>query len=129
MKVILDTNFLLSHYEYGIDIYTGLLKLSSGPLELLLPFCVLNELSRLSVKKGRKGAAARFALGALWKIRQTFTFRLLLSEGKTDEWIIKYCSKNKDIFVASNDAKLIKKLKALQIVVLGIKGKSKVDFV
>lgn len=129
MKVLLDTNFLLSHYECGIDIYSGLLKLSPGPLELLIPFSVLRELSRLSVKRGKKGAAARFAFGALWKMKERLVFRILPSEGKADEWIIKYCSKNKDTFVASNDTKLLKKLKALQISTIGVKGKSKIDFV
>ncbi|MCX8197442.1 MAG: PIN domain-containing protein [Candidatus Micrarchaeota archaeon] len=129
MQIIVDTSFLLSHYEYKVDIYSHLNIISNGPVHILVPSVVLSEVHRLSKKKGRKAAAARFALACLEKMKKPFNIRVIASGGKADEWIIKYCSKNKEVSVATNDVELHRKLNKLGVGVITLKGKSKLGFI
>ncbi len=62
-KVILDTNALMVPEQFGVDIFSELLRL--GFTEYLVPAPVMRELEQLTTgaDKGRDKAAARVGLG------------------------------------------------------------------
>ena len=63
VKVILDTNALMVPEQFGVDIFSELLRL--GYVEWQVPASVLGELRFLAARadKGRDKIAARVALG------------------------------------------------------------------
>jgi uncharacterized protein len=62
-KVILDTNALMVPEQFGVDIFSELLRL--GYAKWLVPASVLGELRSLAIRanKGKDKIAARVALG------------------------------------------------------------------
>lgn len=127
-KILADTNFLLMQFEYAIDIVSELRRISDGPITLLVASETMNEIRALAGKTGRKAAAARFVLQNLGKIKEKFPVETVESSGRVDEWIIKYAQNNR-ICVATNDVPLRRRLLALDLPVIAMKGKSKLDFV
>ena len=127
-KILADTNFLLMQFEYAIDIASELQRISDGPITLLVASETMNEIKSISGKTGKKAAAARFVLQNLGKLKEKFPVEIIESSGKVDGWIIKYAQNNR-ICVATNDVPLRRRLLALGLPVIAMKGKSKLDFV
>lgn len=127
-KVLVDTNFLLMQFEYGLDVPSELLRIADGPFSILIPSVVMDELGTLAGRNGKRAAAARFALQNLPKLRARFRVEVLPSFGAADEWIIKYAQKNQ-VCVATNDVPLRRRLLLMGVAVIAAKGKSKLDFV
>ncbi len=127
-KIAADTNFLLAQFEYGIDVPTELQRVAGEPFELLLFSGVMNELHTLAGRNGKRAAAARFVVGNLPKLRERLNIVEVPSTGKVDEWIIKYARKN-TISVATNDMPLRRRLLGMEVSVIAMKGKSKLDYV
>jgi rRNA-processing protein FCF1 len=127
-KIITDTNFLLMPFECGVDLAGELQRIVHGPLTLLVPSIVFAELRMLEGKTGKNAAAARFFLQNLGKFRLRFPVEEVKSTGAADEWILKYAREN-PVTVATNDIPLRKRLLALGVPVIAMKGKSKLDFV
>jgi rRNA-processing protein FCF1 len=127
-KVIVDTNFLLMQFEYGVDMPSELRRIIHSPITLVIPSVTMDELSMLSGGKGNSAMAARFVLQNMDKLRKAFTIEVAPSAGKADEWIIKYAAQNL-LCVATNDVPMRKRLLALGLPVIAMKGKSKLDFV
>lgn len=63
VKAIIDTNALMAVEQFGVDIFSELLRL--GYVELLIPAQVIGELRSLAkgADKGRDKTAARVSLG------------------------------------------------------------------
>lgn len=127
-KILADTNFLLSQYEFGVDVPTELQRVVGEPFALLLPSVVSAELRMFAGKTGRKSAAARFVLQNMEKMKARFPIESVESTGQADAWIIKFARKN-SVTVATNDISLRKRLLALGVPVIAVKGKSKLDYV
>ena len=127
-KILVDTNFLLMPFEYGIDLAGELQRIVHEPLMLVVPSAVFAELRMLEGKAGKNSAAARFFLQNLEKFRQRFAIEEVQSRGGADEWILKY-AQNNSVTVATNDIPLRRRLLALGVPVIAMKGKSKLDFV
>jgi rRNA-processing protein FCF1 len=127
-KVLVDTNFLLMPFEYGVDLASELQRIVNGPLTLLVPSEVFSELRMLEGRTGKNSAAARFFLQNIGKFKARFAVEEVPSTGSVDGWILKYAQKN-SVTVATNDVPLRKRLLALGVPVIAMKGKSKLDFV
>ncbi|MFA6327997.1 MAG: PIN domain-containing protein [Candidatus Micrarchaeia archaeon] len=130
-KILIDTNMLLSQFEYAYDMPGELLRIASEPFTLVIPSPVMAELSMFSGKAGRKAAAARFALQNLHKIKALFPVEVADEPGfpsRADDWIFKYAQKNHSC-VATNDVGLRRRLAALGVPIIAVKGKSKLDYV
>lgn len=127
-RVVVDTNFLLMPYEYGIDLPSELLRIVHGPMELVVSQGTMNELETLAGRNGRRATAARFVLQNLPFIRSKFPVEVAPSSGEVDKWIIKFAQDN-EVTVATNDVPLRKRLLAKGVPVIAMKGKSKLDFV
>jgi rRNA-processing protein FCF1 len=127
-KIVADTNFLLSQFEHGLDVPSELLRISSAPFAFIIPSVVMVELRAIAGKTGKRAAAARFALQNMEKWRARFSVQEAESSGRADDWIFKYAQKNK-VAVATNDVPLRRRLLALGVPIIGVKGKSKLDYV
>ena len=130
-RILIDTNMLLSQFEYAFDMPGELLRIASEPFTLVIPSVVMTELHTISGKTGKKAAAARFALQNLPRIRSMFPVETVEEKGfpvRADDWIFKYAQKNHSC-VATNDVGLRRRLLALGVPVIAVKGKSKLDYV
>lgn len=127
-KIVADTNFLMSQFEYGVDLPTELKRIADGPFELVVCSGTIRELATIAGRNGKRAAAARFVVNNLPKLRTLFNIVEVESEGKVDEWIIKYAREN-SISVATNDMPLRRRLMGMGVPIIAMKGKSKLDFV
>jgi len=127
-KIVADTSFLLAQFERKIDLPAEIARAMDGPAALVLPSGAISELSSLAGRKGKRAAGARFVLGNLGKLRQRLPVEIAQSAGKLDDWIFKFAKENR-VCVATNDAPLRSRLKALGVPVIAVKGKSKLGFV
>jgi len=127
-KIVADTNFLLSQFEFGVDLPSELHRIIDEPFVLILCSGTMDEISAIARRTGKRASAARFVVNNLPKLRTLFTIEEVPSSGKVDEWIIKYARKN-TISVATNDIILRKRLLGMGVPVIIMKGKSKLDFI
>jgi len=110
---ILDSNFLLAPYQFKIDIVDEIKDLGFAPITLS---CVIYEIEHLVENRGKTGSAAKIALEIINKRR----IPVKHADGLADKTILEYALKE-DCAVATNDAKLIRRLKEKNIEVLRIK--------
>jgi len=130
-KILIDTNMFLSQFEYAYDMPGELLRIASEPFTLVIPSVVMAELNTIAGKTGKKASAARFALQNLPRIKTLFPVEVASEPGfptLADDWIFKYAQKNHSC-VATNDVALRRRLLALGVPVIAVKGKSKLDYV
>jgi len=130
-KILIDTNMLLSQFEYAYDLPGELRRIASEPFTLVIPSVVMTELRTIAGKTGKKASAARFALQNLPRIKSLFPVEVADEKGlsaRADDWIFKYAQKNHSC-VATNDVALRRRLLALGVPVIAVKGKSKLDYV
>lgn len=127
-KIVADTNFLLSQFEFGVDLPSELHRIIDEPFVLVLSSGTMGEIAAIASRTGKRASAARFVMNNLPKLRTLFTIEEVPSSGKVDEWIIKYARKN-TISVATNDIILRKRLLGMGVPVIIMKGKSKLDFI
>jgi rRNA-processing protein FCF1 len=126
-KIIVDTNFLLMHFEYGIDLPNELLRIARGPVALIIFSGTINELKTLSGRTGRRATAARFALQHFDSLKKHFTVEIIESSGAVDEYIIKSAQKN-TVCVATNDVPLRQRVLAMGVPAIVMKSKAKLDY-
>ncbi|VVB99319.1 Uncharacterised protein [uncultured archaeon] len=127
-KILVDTNFLLMQYEYGIDLPGELMRIINGPFVLLVASGTFNEVKILAKRAGKKAMAARFILSNIDKIKEKFGVETIPSEGAVDDWIIKY-ARNNEVTVATNDLRLRARLRGIKVPVIGMKSKAKLEFI
>lgn len=119
MKILLDTNILLSPYQFNIDIFSELDKLGKNQLYILDR--TLQELKKIIEKKKLKHKkAAKLALSLIKfkKIKITKT----QSKKQTDDLILEIAKKQKYI-VATQDKLLKQKLKKNKIKIITLRQK------
>lgn len=113
-KVILDTNFLMVPFQFRIDVYEEIKKFG---LPVTLDSCV-RELERLSKGRTQDAMQAKAAL-ALLKAKNLAIEKTPYS---SDTAIINYAKEN-GCAVATNDGKLIKRLKINGIRIIRLRQK------
>lgn len=123
-KVVLDTNFLLVPYQFGLDVFVEIEHVLEVSHELIVPSGVIGELEKLGKGKGKEGAAARFALKLLEKNKCT----VVPSEGNVDDWIFNYAVKE-GALVATNDRPLRNRLKNERVKVISLRSRSGIGVV
>ncbi|MBI2075847.1 MAG: nucleotide-binding protein [Candidatus Aenigmarchaeota archaeon] len=102
-KVLLDTNFLLVPFQFKVDVYEDMRKFGEP---MTLDSCV-RELRRLEKGRTKDSLYAKASL-ILLKMKK---LKIEKSPYSSDTAIIKY-AKLHDCPVATNDRKLIKRLKS-----------------
>jgi rRNA-processing protein FCF1 len=119
IKVLLDTSILLTSLKIPFDIFGETEKLLQAQIEFLVLEQVQEELERLSKKRTSLGVRAAHALEITAELRI-----LSLSPAKettTDEALVR-ASKDVKAIVATADSRLRKKLRALNVPVLTLRG-------
>ena len=61
-RVLLDTNFLLVPFQFGVDVFAELDRLLDVEYEIIVPAPVVRELERLAGKRGKEARDARSAM-------------------------------------------------------------------
>lgn len=112
--VVLDSNALLMPFQFKIDIQSELERLV-GKVSIVVPSCVLEELSMLSLSEA-KGA-----------MRYAERFPVVQSRAKGDRGIIEV-AKERKAAVVTNDQELIKILRKSSIPVIRMRERQKLDF-
>ncbi len=114
MKVLLDTNFLMLPNQFGIDIFEYLKF-----YEIFTLSQCIDELKKLSKKKGKDSKAAKIGLNLLEMNKVNIVKSL---EKVVDKAILEYAIKE-NCLVATNDKELIKALKKKGIKIIRLKQK------
>jgi rRNA-processing protein FCF1 len=124
-ELVLDTNFLLIPFQFKVDIFTELDYIMEEPYQLVTSTQVMGELKKISNKRGKTGAAGKFALKLVGAKKN---IKMIESEKSVDDWVLEY-SKEKKAIAATNDIKLKKRLKKFGIKVIGLRTKTKLGYV
>lgn len=124
--VVLDTNFLLVPFRFRIDILKELDYLIEASHRYVISSKSISELKKIAERVGKHGMAARLAL----KLVEANRGRIEIVDSReyVDDWIVDYAAANNAI-VCTNDSKLRKRLRELDIKVITLKSKSKLGFV
>ncbi|WP_135611059.1 DNA-binding protein [Methanococcoides sp. AM1] len=119
MKVIIDTNGLMIPVQFKVDIFTELKRL--GYDELIVPQAVINEIKILVKRyKGENRTAAKVALSL--SDRCTIVERT----GSADDVILQLAL-DTGAAVLTNDVGLVKRLKEVDVTVVRLRQKSRLD--
>jgi len=114
MKILLDTNFILTCAKRKIDFESLAEKLSDEPLEWIVPQEVLNELGNLKDRKDLKGKdkeSAALAFETLQSLDNCFVEKISKKNIENiDIAIVNYLLKNEKIILATMDKGLKKRL-------------------
>ena len=117
-KILLDANFLTIPYYFHIDIFEEMDKLMEEEYEILTLDKVVEELQKLAEKRGKSGIAAKIGLELIKKKK----IKIIKTKGgRTDELIEKIANEN--FIVATNDAKLRKRLKEKGVKTIYLRAK------
>ena len=107
-KILLDTNFMMIPYKFGVDIFTQIDRILTFKYRLFVLDKTLEELKNIVEKqKGKNREAAKIAL----KLTAIKNIGIIKTNGnkKTDDAIIDLSSKN-DYIVATQDKDLKRRL-------------------
>ncbi|OGI15430.1 hypothetical protein A3K63_01770 [Candidatus Micrarchaeota archaeon RBG_16_49_10] len=122
MRVILDTNFLTLPAQFKVDIFGEIGMLLEGGYQLYIMEGTVAELERLAGSQKEDAKAAKIALRML----ETRGVKVLPSkESYVDDAILE--AADGETIVATNDRKLIKKLKDKSIKVIFLRGKNRLS--
>ncbi len=118
VSVLLDTNFVLSCYRFGIRL-EEIDSLLDEAHEICVPENVLEELKRLPLK-GKEREARSIMLAVIAR------YPVLPLQGRVDESLICYAREH-DCVVCTNDRQLRKRLRTLGRRSLFVRSRSHLD--
>jgi len=121
LKIILDSNFLFLPAQFGIDIFDAIEELLSRRVEFVLPSPVFEEVARVA---GRMRGPEKIALELAKKCRVELVERL---PGETVDDLIVRLAREWRCPVATNDARLRRRLRSLGLPVIYLRGLGKLE--
>ncbi|PTD94445.1 DNA-binding protein [archaeon SCG-AAA382B04] len=121
MKVILDTNMLMTPEQFGINLFSELDRVINKKYQPILPKSILNEIQ--NIYENGKGENKRAASIALDLINDC---EIIETEEEGDDAIMEVAKKYESA-VASNDSELIKRLKNNNIPVIILRQQSHLE--
>jgi len=121
LKIILDSNFLFLPAQFGIDIFDAIEELLSRHVEFVLPSPVFEEVARVA---GRMRGPEKIALELAKKCRVELVERL---PGETVDALIVRLAREWRCPVATNDARLRRRLRSLGLPVIYLRGLGKLE--
>jgi len=114
-QALLDTNFILTCIKQKIDFFEDL---QFRGIQILIPEQVINELKKLSSKKGTASSISEFAL----KFLRPNTFKTVdLKNNHVDEAIMDFAKENPAVIIATLDKDLKFKVNNPYLVIRGRK--------
>ena len=120
-RVILDSNALLTLFEYSIDLEKEILRLV-GSFKIIIPTSVIRELNTLA--EYGKGNQKIYAKASLELIKKYEPY--IENEKCVDDSVLNTAIKTNGI-VFTNDKELRKKLKEKSIPVIFLRAKNKLE--
>jgi len=121
MKILLDTNFILTCIKQKIDFANLAEERFTEKIEWVIPLEVVEELNKIKENKGKtedKNAADL----ALQIISQLKSEKIKLNNKKVDDGLVNYLYKNKSVILATLDRGLKKRVKSKILIIRGKKG-------
>ncbi|HLC78098.1 MAG TPA: PIN domain-containing protein [Candidatus Nanoarchaeia archaeon] len=121
-QALLDTNFIITCIKQKIDLFE---ELQFRGISIIIPKQVIEELKKLSSKKGEAADVSEFALKYL-KTGNFEEVNLPINHfhNKVDEAIMDYAEKNPSLIIATLDKRIRMHLDNPHIV---IRGRKKLD--
>jgi rRNA-processing protein FCF1 len=126
MKILLDTNFILTCAKNKLDFGEAVNEITSEPIEWIVPQDVLNELGTLKDRKGMK-TSDKEAASLGFELLQIIKPEIIEMHGQNpnvDIKIVNYIM-DKDIILATMDKNLKSRVKNK---ILTIRGKNNFEF-
>jgi len=118
-KVLIDANMLLAIIQFKVDVFGQLQKAGHDPVVIS---CVVEELKKLSMGKGKDARAAKTVLDYLEKRK----IGIVPMAGSADAVLLKLAKEN-DWYVATNDGILIAKLEKSEVGVIRLRQRKLLD--
>ncbi len=120
MRIILDTNFLIDLNRYKIDLEN--INVLTGKKEIITLDLVVRELNRIALSRKRDSKYAKLGL----KLINLHKIKILPSSEKSaDKALINLGNKN--TIIATNDAKLRKKLRSIGVKTIYLRAKKRLE--
>jgi rRNA-processing protein FCF1 len=113
--VIIDTSSIV----FGLSNRKDVFETASNTLPRTKPLIskgIINELTKISKNRGRKGASARVAL----QLIHSRGIRVERSEAGADIWILTFSKIHRDTVVITNDSTLARRLKSIGVQTLKV---------
>jgi len=124
LKVILDSNFLMIPFQFNLDVLQEIEYLLQKKVDFVVPSAVKTELTSISSRGGEGAVEASLALQLASRCR-VVDVRLNENEN-VDDAIVK-ASQKLGAVVATTDIELKKRLRAINIPVVYLREKSKLE--
>ena len=122
MKILLDTNFILTSVKQKIDFPSKANELFDEKVEFITPIEVLDELKKLSTRKGEKIKDKLSAQVALEFLKILKIKKIKLKSKDVDDGIVSYLKEHKNIILATLDKQLKERVDNKILVIRGKKG-------
>ena len=122
--MILDSNFLMAPFQFHIDIFEELEYLLQKKVDFIVPSSVKLELTSISSRGGEGAAEASLALQLASRCRVVDV--TLQPQETVDDAIVKAAQKLGAV-VATNDIELKKRLRDINVPVVYLREKSKLE--
>lgn len=121
MKVVLDTNFLMSQFQFKIDVMEKIPEILEEKAEFVILEQCVRELVQLADSYSKDSSHAKAALNMI-KAKNLPVEHSVLRKN-VDDAILEYAVQNKAI-VSTNDARLKSKAKSKGLQVISLRDKS-----
>ena len=120
----MDSNFLFLVVSTKIDIFSKIENLIPGRVKFCIIDPIRKELEKLSIRKSEVGRKAKFAL----KLAEKCDNLKIKSKDfeKVDDVLIRFAGKN-GVIVATSDKELRQKLRDINVPVIYLRGRSRVE--
>ena len=124
VKVILDSNFLMAPFQFHVDVFEELEYLLQKKIDFIVPSAVKLELTTISSRGGEGAAEASLALQLASRCR---VVDVTLQPNETVDDAILKAAQNLTAVVATNDIELRKRLRDINVPVVYLRDKSKLE--
>lgn len=124
IKVILDSNFLMIPFQFNLDIFQEIEYLLQKKVDFVVPSSVKNELTIISSRGGEGAPEASLALQLASRCR---VVEVNLDQGETVDDAIVKASRKLGAVVATTDIELKKRLRDINVPVVYLREKSKLE--
>jgi rRNA-processing protein FCF1 len=124
IKVILDSNFLMIPFQFKIDIFQEIEYLLQKKVDFVVPSAVKSELTGISSRGGEGAPEASLALQLASRCR---VVEVTLEPQETVDDAILKASQKLGAVVATTDIELKKRLRAINVPVVYLREKSKLE--
>lgn len=124
IKVVLDSNFLMIPFQFNLDVFQEIEYLLQKKVDFIVPSAVKSELTGISARGGEGAAEASLALQLASRCR---VVEVTLEENETVDDAIVKSSQKLGAVVATTDIELKKRLRDINIPVVYLRDKSKLE--